>query len=610
MLDAYPYPRWSGEPLVDAVLLVHGEQGVGDEILFATCYEHLLDRAAHCVLICDPRLAPLFRRSFPEADVIGYERRKDHQPAPLSRTVDWQVPAGSVPRFFRRRADDFPRRRQFLHTDPQLAQEWRNRLAALGGAMRVGISSRAGGQPAEHHRRSTNLADWQPLLAVPGVRWINLQYGDTSQECAWAKTELGITIHDWADGDPLIDLDGFAARLAALDLVISVGNATVHLAGALGVTTWAILPQTPNWRWGLQGEQSLWYASVRLVRQAAEGLWEPVFQKVAQDLQALLAGRGGPPAGAAAPTRASALAAGNPLPGVAPPPVSAEIADMQAALRQAIAHFDAGRFEQSEMLCRAVLCLAPRQIRGLHLMARLCRRNGRTQLALDMIRRALAVQQRPELRHELCLILADLGCSDAARAPFERTLRGDPGTSPAPLTSNRPVPDALPRSTEPGGAEFWIQLGFALRSADRLPEAAQAYHQAVVAGPHLAAAWNNLAAVHCELQHWSQAEVYARRALELAPNSEQALINLGEALHNRGDFAGQMAALERAVRLHPESAIGHWNLSQAMLLQADYSGGWDHYEWRERAGQVAIDAYPFPRWQGEPLDGALTARSR
>ncbi len=292
--DPYPYPRWNGAPLEGTVLLVHAEQGVGDEILFASCFDELLSRARHCALVCDPRLAPLFRRSFPAASVIGFERRKDHRPIGLAGDVDWQVPAGSVPRFFRRRAADFPRREKFLSADPVLVDQWRTRFRGLPGALRVGISWRAGGQPAEHRKRSTNLAQWRQLLAVPGIDWINLQYGDTTEERAWADAHCGVTIHDWADGDPLIDLDGFAARLAALDLVISVGNATVHLAGALGVQAWAVLPQVPNWRWGLTGEQSLWYTSVRLVRQAQASNWEPVFGHLADDLRKLAASRLGP----------------------------------------------------------------------------------------------------------------------------------------------------------------------------------------------------------------------------------------------------------------------------------------------------------------------------
>ncbi len=337
------------------------------------------------MLVCDTRLAPLFRRSFPEASVIGYERRKDHRPVPLSRPVDWQVPAGSVPRFLRRAAEDFPRRRQFLHADAALVEQWRDRFQSLSGTLRVGVSWRGGGQPGEHRKRSINLAQWKPLLDIAGIDWINLQYGETSEERSWAESQLGVTIHDWPEGDPLIDLDAFAARVAALDLVISVDNATVHLAGALGVPTWVILPQIPNWRWATSGENSVWYASARLIRQTTAGTWRPVLQRLAGELPTWVNTHLGHERSAALAVRSTAdVSLGN----CPAPLVSAEITDAQATLRQAIAHFEAGRFEQSEALCRAVLCLAPRQVRGLHLMAQLCRRSGRRPQALDTIRRA------------------------------------------------------------------------------------------------------------------------------------------------------------------------------------------------------------------------------
>ena len=303
------------------------------------------------------------------------------------------------------------------------------RFAALGGLLRVGISWRAGGQPAEHRKRSINLADWEPLLAVSGIEWVNLQYGDTSQERAWTQAELGVTIHDWSDGDPLVDLDGFAARLSALDLVISVGNATVHLAGALGVNTWAILPQTPNWRWGLSGDQSRWYSSVRLVRRSCADSWQPAIRQIAEQLSSRIAAQFGPQNARSDDSRRRAAVSSAPRHAPAPR-LSAEIVDMHAALRQAIEHFEAGRFEQAESLCRAVLSLAPRQVRGLLLLAQLCRCTGRTQLAVETISRALAVQQRPELCHELGLILADLGRNDESRAQFQRALVLDPNFRP------------------------------------------------------------------------------------------------------------------------------------------------------------------------------------
>ena len=365
-LDPYPQPRWNGQPLAGRRLLVHGEQGLGDEILFASCFEDLLQLGGQCVLVCDPRLAPLFRRSFPATTVVGFQRRKDREPASPDRPVDWQIPAGSLPRMFRKRADDFPSRRRFLIPDSALVLRWRERLSGMGPSLKVGISWRAGGKVAEQRRRTTRLDTWQPLLATPGVSWVNLQYGDTVSERDWARTALGVTIHDWPEGDPLVDIDSFSARMAALDLVICVDNSTAHLGGALGIETWVLLPTVPDWRWGREGERSLWYPSLRLARQSVAGQWEPLFQRLADSLRRA--------AGIPAVNSAEGItpANGPKVPGGAPAPAVSFLAnDVKAAMREAQAHFDAGRLDQAELICRQVLSVNPRQIRGLHLLSRI-----------------------------------------------------------------------------------------------------------------------------------------------------------------------------------------------------------------------------------------------
>ena len=109
------------------------------------------------------------------------------------------------------------------------------------GRHRLGGGSKA----AIKRRRSTTLDQWQSLLAVPGARFVNLQYGDCTAELA-AAAARGDHIEHWSDVDPLHDLEGFAAQVAELDLVISVDNATVHMAGALGVPVWILLHAAPN----------------------------------------------------------------------------------------------------------------------------------------------------------------------------------------------------------------------------------------------------------------------------------------------------------------------------------------------------------------------------
>jgi tetratricopeptide (TPR) repeat protein len=423
-IDPYPQPRWNGEPLADRRLLVHAEQGLGDEILFASCYEELLRLGGHCVLVGDPRLAPLLRRSFPAATVIGFQRRKDRQQVKLDQPVDWQIPAGSLPKMFRRRAEDFPTRRQYLAADPALVLRWRERFEILGRSLKVGISWRAGGKVTEQRKRTTRLDQWQPLLATPGISWINLQYGDTGNDRAWAQSALGVTIHDWPEGDPLVDVDSFSARMAALDLVICIDNSTAHLGGALGIETWVLLPLVADWRWGLEGESSLWYSTLRLVRQTVAGAWEPLFLRLATELRARIgdvtvAGPG------------QSIDSDEPV-SPAPGPVPSSVAgDVQAAMRQAQTHFDCGRLDEAEAVCRTVLSVNPRQIRALHLLSRIALHTDRVQLAIDSLRRAVSLEQRPDFYVELARILAHVERRDEAIAELERAVAVDPRYLPA-----------------------------------------------------------------------------------------------------------------------------------------------------------------------------------
>ena len=250
VFDDYSQPRWTGDDLRNKTLLIHAEQGIGDEILFASCYPDIIPRAKQTVLVCDPRLKTLFARSFPTTRVIGHRRRVDRKPPDLDAECDVQIPAGSVPQFVRPSTESFPNRKRFLVPDPVARREWLRRFEQLGPGPKIGMSWQAGGQPSERRRRTTPLELWRDVFAIPGVQFVNVQYGDAADDIAAAREQFGVTIHDWphADrmaADPLVDLDAFAAKVAALDLVISVGNATVHMAGALGVTTWTILPLVP-----------------------------------------------------------------------------------------------------------------------------------------------------------------------------------------------------------------------------------------------------------------------------------------------------------------------------------------------------------------------------
>ena len=276
-------PLWNAESLGSRTILVQQEQGIGDEIMFASCLPDLTRAAGHVVLECSPRLRSLFQRSFPRVSVAGEQYDAADQPP-----LDYRTPAGSLPRFFRRTAEEFPRRAAWLTADSRRVARFRQLVPREAGKWTVGIAWRGGKQPAVQSVRSTVLADWRELATDDRLRLISLQYGDCLAELEEAAA-AGLRIEPCPEIDPLHDLDGLAALIGSLDLVISVDNATVHLAGALGCEVWTLLPFSADWRWLSTGSESLWYPSMRLFRQPAPGDWAGVFTEVAAQLETRMA---------------------------------------------------------------------------------------------------------------------------------------------------------------------------------------------------------------------------------------------------------------------------------------------------------------------------------
>jgi tetratricopeptide (TPR) repeat protein len=282
----FAQPRWDGSSLKGKTLLIYSEQGIGDEVMFASCFQEVVEQAARCIIECEKRLVPIFSRSFPKAIFLERVKKTDAYSSQLPRT-DMVIPSGSLPKFLRTDFNAFPQK-SYLIPDPRKVHAWLNRVKSLGKGLSIGISWRGGTSPEVIRKRSITLEQWNDLFSLAGAHFINLQYGNCENELKEAKEKFDVTIHDWKDADPRKDLDNFAAEIFALDLVISVDNTTVHMAGALGKPVWVLLPFVPNWRWMLNHEDSPWYSTVRLFRQPSPEYWEPVMAKVKDELIKLL----------------------------------------------------------------------------------------------------------------------------------------------------------------------------------------------------------------------------------------------------------------------------------------------------------------------------------
>jgi tetratricopeptide (TPR) repeat protein len=271
-LRTYPQPLWRGEDLPGR-LLIWGEQGIGDEIMFAGLVPDVVRARHRCILDCDPRLKPLFARSFPGVQVIsGYDPVRDAE-----LDVAAHLSSGSLPGLFRTGNESFAATTSpYLSAD--LAKRDRFRSSYHDGRLLVGLAW-CTRNPKSGRSRSIDLSLLAPLLSLPSIRWVSLQYGDHDKLQAEADAACAPILID-RDVDQFADIDGFAAQVAAMDLVVTIDNSTAHLAAALGVPAWVLLPFAPDWRWLLIGDSSPWYPPIKLFRQPTVGDWQSVLQQV------------------------------------------------------------------------------------------------------------------------------------------------------------------------------------------------------------------------------------------------------------------------------------------------------------------------------------------
>jgi ADP-heptose:LPS heptosyltransferase len=164
----------------------------------------------------------------------------------------------------------------YLRADPGQTKELRDGYA--DGRRVLGIAWRS--KDAKNgEKRSISLSMLKELTGDAGIRWVSLQYGDHGELEAEAAAAGAPVLVD-RRVDQLVDMEGFAAQVAAMDLVVTIDNTTAHLAGALGVPVWVLLPFAPDWRWLASGETSVWYSKMRLFRQAGLGDWRGVVERV------------------------------------------------------------------------------------------------------------------------------------------------------------------------------------------------------------------------------------------------------------------------------------------------------------------------------------------
>jgi len=288
----FPYARWRGEPLAAKTLLIHGEQGLGDEMMFGSIVPELIDEAGSVVLACQPSLVRLLSQSLKSVTVRPHSVASGH-PADVSdlEPIDFHIPIGSLAGLRRRELNDFSRQRAYLCADSKRAKHFGVKLELLApdtsSKFKVGLvwgANPAHGIERDQRRarqKSVPLQYFKPLAALRDrVVFVSLQNRDIGAQAAHAP---------WLDladfhGD-LLDMADTAALIENLDLVITVDTSIAHLAGAMGKSIWVLLMQRADFRWLRDTDKSIWYPCARLFRQTRQGDWEPVIARVVDALR-------------------------------------------------------------------------------------------------------------------------------------------------------------------------------------------------------------------------------------------------------------------------------------------------------------------------------------
>jgi tetratricopeptide (TPR) repeat protein len=289
-------PLWNGEPLDGKRILAVGEQGLGDEFMFANILPDLAGAVGpqgKLQIAVDSRLVPLFARSFPEAQVGAYDDRKliDREGNKELRFVQWAVkdgepdfyaPMGTALQFFRKTVADFPHE-AFLSPDPARVGKFRAQLEALGSGPTVGICWRSMMMAAKRSKYYSALDMWGPILKTPGVTFVNVQYGDCREELERAMAQHGVAINVIDGLDLKDDIDGAAALSAALDLVISAPTAAAATAASVGTKAWFL---TAGRTWPQLGtEEFPWYRDTRVFSPEKFADWSALMEQVAAALR-------------------------------------------------------------------------------------------------------------------------------------------------------------------------------------------------------------------------------------------------------------------------------------------------------------------------------------
>ncbi|WP_181703867.1 tetratricopeptide repeat protein [Chthonobacter albigriseus] len=623
-------PLWTGEPRPGETLLVHYEQGLGDTVQFVRLVREAAERVGRVVVVVQPVLFNLLAQADPFRPEAGDKRITLLKGGDALPAFDCWIPLLSLPHRLGLEPEHLRPARPYLHADRLRVVRWADRLlrteraaGILNRPFRVGLVWQGNPSSPAERRRSFPLSTYAALADLPGVVFYPLQKGFGAEQVADAPKGMRLL-----DLGPDFDTgsDAFLDTVAvarSLDLVITSDTSVAHVVGASGRPVWVVLKHVPDWRWGLSGETSPFYPSMRLFRQPEVG----DFAGAVADVRAALA--------PLVTLRAKLLRAERET---APPPVEDAIArhaaghyaDAAVIYRRRLA-FDADDPLANNLLAMAIfeggartpaavaealplawraVGVAPENADGFANLGVLLKAAGRIAEAEGVLRQAIALSPaHPAALSNLVSLLIARGDADAAvrlttalaeAYPRDPMIRRNQGVAlrAAGRSGTAVAAFRIAAALAPADAAVRVLLGNVLDETGDVVAARAAWIEALLIQPEEPDALGNLGVQERRAGDPRLAAWLYRRALAVRPAHAEIWTNLGTALYETGLIEEAREAFGRAIALRPDYADAHMALGMTHLLDGDFEKGLEAYEWRLKSARVGMAGDNLPLWKG------------
>ncbi|HUY90073.1 MAG TPA: tetratricopeptide repeat protein [Pirellulales bacterium] len=550
-------PKWDGGLLDGKTILLWAEQGLGDTLQFVR-YARLVRQREGRVWLRAPRsLHALLGRTPGVERLFGEEEELP--------SFDCHAPLVSLPRLFATTLDDIPSDQPYLFADERLVEQWRSKLDELADSLKVGIGWQGNPRFGADRDRSLPVAKFLPLTQINGVRLVSLQKGPGVDQLDALSDRSAVYA-------PSGDIDGAngafmdtAAIMAGLDLVITSDSALAHLAGGLGVPAWLVLPFAADWRWLGDRDDSPWYPTMLLFRQASPGDWDGVFEKVADELREVVESR-------------------QPDHAIIKHPAGARAWNARGVMLA-----ERGGLDEAITLFRQALRYSPEFAEAHNNLGNALRQRGDHDTAAEHLRRALVLQpQYAEAHHNLGIVFASQRQHEKAIESFRVVIELKPdfaaawnslGLAHVALRSYAESEACFRRALEidPRSTRVLNNLGNALSDQGKRAEAVPCFERALELDPNYIDALNNLGNSLRELGRRDEAIASFERALAIRPEFAEAHNNLGITWSSKGDHERAVACYREALRLSPDYAAAHNNLGIALGSQGKHGESVESY---------------------------------